>query len=359
MLENTRYLLKTAKKLTVSYFGGSITEMKGWRGMTESWMREAFPEAEITNVNSAIGGTGSFVGLYRCDRDVIAHKPDLVFFEFSVNDGFACDYDSVSVNSESIFRKLRRANPYVDIIIVYTITKAAWDAYTDGRPSVARQAHDDLGRHYNLPRIDMGIHLAYAVNRAGGDWTIYAPDTVHPGEGGHRFCADAVIDVLQPVLSGEAPEALKEHVMPEPKNTADSLKTDARLLDAASLINCGSGRGQKGWTLVDKPLCGRYEHYIESDDIGSALELRFTGREVGVYWMLAKDGGDIICSLDGGEEKTVRAWDRYCLNFNRISLPLLYGNLAPGEHVLRLRVAGTKHEQSEGNKIRIAAFGIS
>ena len=44
MLENTRYLLKTAKKLTVSYFGGSITEMKGWRGMTESWMREAFPE---------------------------------------------------------------------------------------------------------------------------------------------------------------------------------------------------------------------------------------------------------------------------------------------------------------------------
>ena len=68
MLENTLYRLKKEGRLTIGYFGGSITEGAGascadkcWRGLSAGWFPESFPYAEITKINAAIGGTGSML----------------------------------------------------------------------------------------------------------------------------------------------------------------------------------------------------------------------------------------------------------------------------------------------------------
>ena len=93
MLENTLYKLNHHKNFTVAYFGGSITEGAGsssyekcWAGLTTAWLRERFPDCEIRGIQAAIGGTGSTLGLFRCDENVTAYKPDLVFYEFACND---------------------------------------------------------------------------------------------------------------------------------------------------------------------------------------------------------------------------------------------------------------------------------
>jgi lysophospholipase L1-like esterase len=104
MLSNTVYRLKKEKKLTVAYFGGSITEACGWRVKIKDYLRASYPEAEITEVNAAISGTGSLAGLYRCDTDLLSLKPNLVFIEFAVNDSFF-KYSAITVNFESIIRK--------------------------------------------------------------------------------------------------------------------------------------------------------------------------------------------------------------------------------------------------------------
>ena len=74
MLENTKYRLKKEKKLRIGYFGGSITEGSGasswhktsWRARLTAHLREAYPEAEITEIMAAVGGTGTDLGLCRC-----------------------------------------------------------------------------------------------------------------------------------------------------------------------------------------------------------------------------------------------------------------------------------------------------
>ena len=89
MLDNTLYKLKNNKELTIGFFGGSITEGAGasdasrtsWRGSVMRWFRERYPDHEIREIQAAIGGTGSSLGIFRCERDLLSKKPDLVFME--------------------------------------------------------------------------------------------------------------------------------------------------------------------------------------------------------------------------------------------------------------------------------------
>ena len=93
-LSNTVYKLKTDKKLNVLYYGGSVTVGVGsssgnsWAKKSEAWLKETYPDAEINCTNSAIGGTGVYYGNMRADSAVFAHKPDLLFVEFALNDKY-------------------------------------------------------------------------------------------------------------------------------------------------------------------------------------------------------------------------------------------------------------------------------
>ena len=75
--------------------------------------------------------------------------------------------------------------------------------------------------------------------------------------------------------------------------------------------------------------------------------------------MMAKDSGDILVSVDGGEEKTLSSWDHYCKSFNRANLVFAAKGLPDGKHHVNVRVADTKADESEGTAIRIGALLIS
>lgn len=106
-------------RVTVAYFGGSITAANGWRPQTTAWLRQHYPKADFTEVNAAIGGTGSDLGVFRLEHDVLAHRPDLVFIEFAVNDGGAPP-EQIYRCMEGIVRQVRCADPATDICFVYT-----------------------------------------------------------------------------------------------------------------------------------------------------------------------------------------------------------------------------------------------
>ena len=88
-LPNFYRKLHDGKDVRIAYFGGSITAQNGWRVQSLDYFRKLFQNAEISQINAAIGGTGSDLGVFRLDADVLAHKPDLVFVEFAVNDAGA------------------------------------------------------------------------------------------------------------------------------------------------------------------------------------------------------------------------------------------------------------------------------
>ena len=123
--------LKAGKPVTIAYFGGSITagagasdgEKTSYRALVGQWFTTTFPQASVTNVNAAIGGTGSDLGAFRLKRDVLGHHPDLVFVEYAVNDNGTPDI-MVDRAMEGIVRQIRRADPATDVCFVYTFVPA-------------------------------------------------------------------------------------------------------------------------------------------------------------------------------------------------------------------------------------------
>jgi len=358
-LNNTLYKLKNADKFKIGYFGGSITEgagasdfTKSWQGHMQSWFKEKYPYVEITNVQAAIGGTGSGLGIYRCDYDLLKYKPDLVFYEFAVNDSGG-SYDSIMANTESIFKKILKSDPNTDIIVIYTTTKQVSDMIGAGHEYVSRAAHSAAAHKFGFMQIDVGEVLRAEVAKAGGDWLKYTTDNVHPNDDGYRIYADCITGMISGQLEGN-PEGPVPHMIPE---TGKYILENAYMTGAVDVISSFSSIN--GWKTVNKPLCGRYPNYIEACAPGAEFTYEFTGSKIGIYTMFAKDSGDLWCSIDGGEEKRFRVFDAYCLSFNRIGSVFLCGELEYGKHTVKIRVAETKDEHSKGNAIRIGAFLIS
>ena len=81
-------------ELSVAFFGGSLTwsanasdpDRTGFRPLLAEHLRAKYPAAHFRFHDAGLGGTGSTLGVFRLDRDALAHDPDLVFLDFACND---------------------------------------------------------------------------------------------------------------------------------------------------------------------------------------------------------------------------------------------------------------------------------
>src|SRR5580698_2591892 len=109
-------------EIKVAYLGGSITAQAGYRVKSLAHFRTMFPPAKFSEINAAIGGTGSDLGVFRVQQDVLDQHPDLLFVEFAVNDGGAAP-EQIFRCMEGIVRQTWKAAPKCDICFVYTVTE--------------------------------------------------------------------------------------------------------------------------------------------------------------------------------------------------------------------------------------------
>lgn len=359
MLENTLYKLTQDKKLTVGYFGGSITEGAGssdpektsWRALNTAWLREQFPEAEITPIQAAIGGTGSDLGAYRIDRDLLAHEPNLVFVEFAVNDN-GMSYNHVAEHYETVLRKIYTANPCADVICLFTITRAIYEYIRRGQEYISRAAQSAIAHAYGVSAIlDVGAALADRTVAEGGDWSRYTTDTVHPNDEGYVIYADLINGwMAEALLDKQAPATLTPKALPA--SVCPCAPFGAKLIPAQNVLPA------EGWQAVDKSLCRRYPTYIESCGEEKPFLFRFTGSEIGLYMMFAHDTGYFYYRIDGREWVKGVAYDKYCAQFDRACYHILAKHMPVREHTLEIYAAKEAPEGSEGNATRIGAFMV-
>lgn len=360
MLNNTFVKLANEKKLTVGYFGGSITEGAGasdgsktsYRARVTKWFRDAFPDAEITEIQAAIGGTGSDLGMYRCDIDLLSHHPDLVFIEFAVNDN-GMTYENIIAQTESIYRKILRENPYADIISVITTTAGIAREIENGGEYVSRSAHITTAHHYGVPVLDVGSALHCAVLRAGGDFLTYTADTVHPNDDGYGIYTNIITSRLEKWMKENEATAMLPHKLPEVMSAG--ARIDAYMIFPTEAENYSSD----GFTATDESLCGRYPRYIEATVPGAEFSFDFTGETCAFYWMLALDSGNVSVTVDDLPEISVSSWDLYCEAFNRAGAAFFMPRLTYGKHHVTVRVSAEKAEKSKGTAIRIGTLMIS
>ena len=151
--------------VTIAYLGGSITAQPGYRVLSEKWFAAQYPKSKIKGIHAAIGGTGSNLGVFRLQRDVLQHHPDLLFVEFAVNDGGASP-SQITKAMEGIVRQTWTNLPDCDIVFVYTIVAGNVKNLQAGKMKRSASVMEAIADHYGVPSIHLGIEAA-ELEKAG------------------------------------------------------------------------------------------------------------------------------------------------------------------------------------------------
>ena len=190
---------KAGERLSVVFFGASLTwganatdpNLTSYRGLIARKLESTYPSAHFQFRDSAIGGTGSQLGAFRFDRDVLRHAPDLVFLEFSANDNINTDDPESQASYEALIRRtiLEAKAPVVQVILPFRQDIAV--GRTDGMKR--RTAHLRLSEAYRTAVADV---IDWTMRRvSAGDVTLdvlWPVEGAHPCDLGYSIFTDAV-----------------------------------------------------------------------------------------------------------------------------------------------------------------------
>lgn len=356
-LGNTYNKLTSNKKLKVVYFGGSVTvgygasnqDTKSWRALIGQWLKDTFPKAEVTNLNRGTGESGTYLGSYRFERDVVAANPDLVFIEYSINDLYAAaTYAQAASQYEAIVRGIRRKLPECDIVTVLVTDQSR----ANGTLHEQAQAHEDVSIAYKIPTVHVGRALAtHLIDNAFTDqWSNYMIDIVHPNDKGYNFYYEVIKEFMTACLVDY------NHTGKVVKHTTPAQQCDILhngnvtvIEPTAAVISRSEALGGKGFTIKNSSYgVGNYDCFFLSDDKDTEIVIEFTGTELvmlnrvsGIekYYVKVDDGKYTTKSLTG-------------INNLALNPTVLVTGLSSGKHTVYLQPVNPSGRSS----IQIAAF---
>ncbi|MFM7741912.1 MAG: GDSL-type esterase/lipase family protein, partial [Verrucomicrobiota bacterium] len=328
-----------------------ITAQNGWRVQTLAHFKKAYPQSAFSEINAAIGGTGSGLGVFRVQQDVLSKGPDLLFVEFAVNDGGADPRDIIRW-MEGIVRQTWKANPKTDICFVYTLTEALSPPMLEGKLQRSASAMEKVADHYGIPSITLGMEVARlakagkllwkaklpkteAEKAALADRFVFAADGVHPHEStGHVLYAQAIVRSLPALaLANARPTAHVAGPALDPANWERATLvpiTAAKLSPGLAPADMATDAYAKGWSK-------RLPAMVRLTKPGQSLEFRFKGTHCEVYDVVGPAGGKVAVTLDGGQPSVVQRIDAYC-TYARLSTFVVGRDLPEGVHSVRLEL---------------------
>ncbi len=327
--------------VTIGYLGGSITEAAGYRVKTEQYFKERYPGSYIEVVNAGVGGTGSSLGAFRLQEEVLSHRPDLVFVEFAVNDATS---DSLLVcrSVEGIVRQIKKQNIRTDICFLYTVNDQMIPAYKAGELFRSIRFMERIADHYKLPSINLGVDVMDAVKQGklvfqgrkedeNAGKAVFTYDGTHPGDFGHSMYARTISDAFEKMKGGKHLNSLSRPLYPGN-------------FEVTHLLSPGDVATTPGWQKPEsesylKPYLKAYPGLIFTADTKDSVVVQFTGTYFGFCDIIGPSAApSVIVNIDGEKESRPR-FDSYGYFYRRSYC--LIGPLKPGKHVVTLKKDNT------------------
>ncbi|MCL6457578.1 MAG: SGNH/GDSL hydrolase family protein, partial [Gorillibacterium sp.] len=335
--------------LVIAFLGGSITEGAGvsapstsWRVLTEKYLQDRFPHQVFHFINAGVGGTNSTFGAHRLQEHVLRQgRIDLLFVEFSVNDGD--ERTELIRGMEGIVRQCQRLSSYTDICFLYT---AADKNLTDILPFTIA-VHEEVATHYGIPSVNFAARVYAEIKSGQTDWNEFAPDRYHPSDAGHARYAMFLQEYLAAALDvktgvGNTQATLAAWLCLDTCNYEQAAMRDFRLADQ-----------QVGFELTElkaEPLMNwRYstEHlYASSAD--ASLSFTATGQSVGLLLLCGPDTGVFEYSVNSADYTQVNLFDEWCLLAFRPVIAVFPLLKERGSIQVTVRATKMKHDQSTG-----------
>ena len=345
-LTNTYRKLTQDKELKVVYFGGSVTAGYGssdrdkvsWRALSAKWLREHFPQANIRDVNSAIGESGTFLGVYRLERDILSQTPDLLFIEYAINDYFfGSTEEEAALQYETIVREVKERFPQCDIVTILTDCRETAEA---GKLYSTAMGHEKIASAYQISTIHVGKALVDSLPcLCDEEWKKYFIDIVHPTDAGYLAYYKCVEKYLQNSLLTSPPDinsALETEIVPiQSEYLLDGNRVYQDCNRDMLKESAGFYYSQDTYlALTQTP----YEGYIYAENNEAEFVYRFHGTEIAMLSNF-KSESKILYSIDGSE------WgEKQCSTHNPT---VIATHLESREHVLRLRPVFTERSPEQ------------
>jgi lysophospholipase L1-like esterase len=298
--------------LNVVFFGGSLTwgamatnpELTSYRAVMGDKFEQAYPKAHFTFWDAAIGGTGSELGAFRLERDVLSHKPDLVFLDFTVNDG-GVSADKLA-SYESLVRRMVQAGvPVVEVILPVkaTVMPGAVSRAIDAR-------HKEIAQAYGVPVADVvtwarqEISAGKTTPDALWDWP---GQQIHPGDAGYALYADAAWQAYQDAVRNGA----VCHVPEKMVNADTYMHVNRAMLAALAPLPAGWTTGMPHRSAISFDFTpSRWlgnEAVAALPAAGGAppapLHLKVRARDLFLFGEATPTGGKYFVRIDGKESK--------------------------------------------------------
>lgn len=341
--------IKSGKEVTIAYIGGSITEASnGWRDSTFNWFGATYRGTSFKQVNATIGGTGSNLGVFRMEQDVLSHHPDLVFVEFAVNDGGPAEGTYKSM--EGIVRKTWRKYPKTDICFVYTIAENGIKALQGGTYQNTAIAMEQIAEHYQIPSIHMGVEVIRmldsgkliftGVPEEHPDKIVFTKDRTHPlSASGHPIYARVV---ARNFLKMAATIADQPHVLKAPY-IKDNWE-DAQMVPLSKLKTKNDWETLSPADTLSRKFVKYMPELYKAKIPGASFTIKFNGKVLGVYDLIGPKSSIVDVVIDGERPIEVYRFDGWGNAYRKNAFFLK--ELPDGDHEVTFLVTGKAFDKA-------------
>ena len=332
--------LEDKRPVVIGYLGGSITAAAGYRVQTAEWLQQLYPGVPIKSVNAGVGGTGSSLGVFRLQYDVLRFHPDLVFVEFAVNDAGG-DSMRICRAMEGIVRQIKKANAATDICFLYTINEPMIRLYNkDSIPGSVRYM-ESVATYYQLP----SVNLAYDVLRLQdkdslvfhgkpgeqGTRILFTQDGTHPSVEGHKVYTATIQRAFNLLRSRTA---IKQAASLPVAMFSDNME-DATVYTPSKATVSGNWQPFSSLAALDR-FKTDYPEGIYTNNLQDSVVINFKGSYFGIGDVLGPSTcGKLLVTIDGKPRQVAR-FDKYCARYRRNYF--FIDDLGPGDHRVVIRI---------------------
>lgn len=337
---------ESTDSITVGFIGGSITETNsGWRDQTMDMFIDQYPDKRFKQINAGISGTGSSLGVYRINEQVLQYNPDLIFIEFAVND-YKESKKTILEAMEGMVRKTWEHNKQTDICFVYTFSKDMLETYQKGFKPYSVLAMEEIASHYQIPSINFASDILKKLNNntlfltgskaSVKDSIFFSGDGVHPyPETGHRYYTKTVSASLKVLLQSTKK---KKHKLPS-VYFSDAL-VNTRMIDVEDDMIKNVSYIEYEGADERKKFSHLLPHIKVLDNQQSYLSFNFTGNKIGFLDIIGPSSTQLKVEIDKDAPRYITRFDRFC-SFTRMHW-FFIEDLSEGKHQIKISIQPNK-----------------
>ena len=320
------------EKVTIACIGGSITqgtiaggkrdtevgERKAYADRFFDWWEQRFPETEFRFVNAGIGGTDSYLGVHRLERDVLDSEPDLVLVEFAVNDGNNSFYKK---SYDNLIYNLLTDDAAPAVICLFM-------AQTSG---ISAQTSEVLvGYHYSVPMLSYANVISDMIETGRYTAKELSGDGVHPSALGHAVTGEILWNYLNGVYE-------VRNTRGEPDADAVTEPLTKAVYGRAAVLDSSVITPEEYGDFAEEKSSQQFPNGWGCNG-GGGIVFRASFSRLGILYLATTDGksGQFEVLIDGEPVRTIDAdftggWG------NAIKADEVYASDTVGEHTVELR----------------------